>query len=144
MSDTLPLPVRVDLQREPANPDQFTLMLFLIGTDDLFWVEIADTSEPQITKVHLDSFELREDFRTLLAEGLYRHMRQLLDDPQPGESVQWLEPDLRPWLRQAFYGGDATRLARFLGRKTNPRTQVLINQTMINRRPEVERRMKID
>jgi hypothetical protein len=144
MSDTLPLPVRVDLQRDPVDPNLFTLTLCLIGADDLLWVEVADSGRPQITRVHFDSFELRDDFRILLVEGLYRHLSQLLDDPQPGESIQWLEPDLRPWLRQSYYGADASRLARFLGRRANPRTHVLINKTMIHRRPEVERRMKID
>jgi hypothetical protein len=89
-----------------------------------------------VTHYGIDNFGLPTDLREKLALELYRFLRRYLLDPICGTvtAVEWAQPDLRPWLKHAFYSGDERRLARLLETKVDPAVEVPFIRPIISTR----------
>lgn len=132
------IPTRVFIDHDHTADDEvcFSLSLQIFGVEDVvFACDIATTecNYPRVTHYGANDFKVPDDLRESLALGLYRFLRRYLRDTTCGTvtAVDWMQPDLRPWLERTFYHRDASRLARLLEAKVDPKVVVPVIRPVI-------------
>jgi hypothetical protein len=117
----------------------FFLSLKIFGIKDVvFACDIATTErkDPWVTQYGANSFKVPDDLRESLALGLYRSLCRYLMDNTFGTvtAVDWIQPDLRPWLERNFCPHNASRLARLLETKVDPKVVVPVIRPVVETR----------
>jgi hypothetical protein len=117
----------------------FFLSLNIFGVQDAAFACDVTTERhdhPRVAHYGVDNFGLPPDLREKLALELYRFLRRYLLDSICGTvtAVDWSQPDLRPWLKHAFYRGDERCLARLLEAKVDPAVEVPFVRPIISTR----------